>query len=92
MDLKMLASFTADRLYFELIARPDIKRPGELRGKRVGVPNIGGGLWMATMLALEQMGLNPQRDNIKFSRSVTRRPFPWRWRLEPLMEPFSIQV
>jgi NitT/TauT family transport system substrate-binding protein len=65
MDLKMLASFTADRLYFELIARPDIKRPGELRGKRVGVPNIGGGLWMATMLALEQMGLNPQRDNIK---------------------------
>ena len=65
IDLKMLASFTADRLYFKLVARPDIKRTDELRGKRVGVPNIGGGLWMATMLALEQMGLNPQRDNIK---------------------------
>ena len=25
MDLKMLASFTADRLYFKLMARPDIK-------------------------------------------------------------------
>jgi ABC-type nitrate/sulfonate/bicarbonate transport system substrate-binding protein len=65
MDLKMLASFSADRLYFKLVARPDIKRPEELRGKRIGVPNIGGGIWMATMLASEQMGLNPQRDNIK---------------------------
>jgi ABC-type nitrate/sulfonate/bicarbonate transport system substrate-binding protein len=65
MDLKMLAAFSADRLYFKLVARPDIKRPEELRGKRIGVPNIGGGIWMATMLASEQMGLNPQRDNIK---------------------------
>ena len=65
MDLKILASFSADRLYYKVVARPDIKRPEELRGMRVGVTNIGSGLWMATMLALEQMGLNPQRDNIK---------------------------
>src|SRR6266478_9871058 len=65
MDLKILASFSADRLYFKLVARPDIKRPEELRGMRVGVTNIGSGLWMDSMLGLEQMGLNPQRDNIK---------------------------
>src|SRR6266481_1102793 len=53
MDLKILASFSADRLYFKVVARPDIKRPEELRGMRVGVTNIGSGLWMATMLALE---------------------------------------
>src|SRR6266478_2539805 len=88
MDLKILASFSADRLYFKLVARPDIKRPEELRGMRVGVTNIGSGLWMDTMLALEQMGLNPQRIISKFSRSVTRRPCRWRWRLEPLMELF----
>jgi len=64
-DLKILASFTADRLYFKVVARPDIKKPEELRGKRVGVTNIGAGLWMNTMLAFEQLGLDPQRDNIK---------------------------
>jgi NitT/TauT family transport system substrate-binding protein len=65
MDLKMLAAFSPDRLLFKVVARPDIKRPEELRGMRVGVTNIGSGLWMATMLGLEQLGLNPQRDNIK---------------------------
>lgn len=65
MDLKMLASFSPDRFYRKLVARPDIKRPEELRGKRVGVTNIGAGVWMDTMLVLEQLGLNSQRDNIK---------------------------
>ena len=40
-DLKVIASFT-NRLTYTIIARPEIKRPEELRGKRFGVQAIGG--------------------------------------------------
>jgi ABC-type nitrate/sulfonate/bicarbonate transport system substrate-binding protein len=37
-----------------------------LRGKRFGVQSIVGSTWMYSMLALEQLGLDPKRDNITF--------------------------
>ena len=66
MNLKIVAA-TSNRLTPDLIARPQIKKPEELRGKRVGVQSIGGGVWMFTMLGLESLGLDPKRDNIQIN-------------------------
>jgi NitT/TauT family transport system substrate-binding protein len=62
-DLRVIASFT-NRLTYTIIARPEIKRPEELRGKRFGVQAIGGSVWMGAVLGLEYLGLEPRRDNI----------------------------
>jgi ABC-type nitrate/sulfonate/bicarbonate transport system substrate-binding protein len=51
---------------WKLVASPQIKRPEDLRGKRFGVQSIVGSTWMYAMLALEQLGLEPKRDNISF--------------------------
>jgi NitT/TauT family transport system substrate-binding protein len=48
------------------MVNPSIKTPADLKGKRVGVQSIGGGVWMFSMLAFEHWGLNPERDNIQF--------------------------
>jgi len=62
-DLRAIASFT-NRLTYTVIARPDIKRPEDLRGKRFGVQAIGGAVWMGAVLGLEHLGLEQRRDNI----------------------------
>ena len=65
VDVKMLTSISS-RVSWKLIASPQIKRAEELRGKRFGVQSIVGSTWMYAMLALEQLGLEPKRDNITF--------------------------
>jgi len=62
-DIKIIGSFSVRNSY-DFVSRPNIKRPEDLRGKKVGVTSIGGGSWMGAMLWLEQLGLDPQRDNI----------------------------
>ena len=62
-NLKIVASFF-NKLIIRLIARPEIERTEDLKGKRLGVQSIGGANWMQAMLALEQLGLEPRRDNI----------------------------
>ena len=54
-----------NRVTDDLIVRPRIKRPEDLRGKRFGVQSIGGGGWMGVMLGLESLGLEPRRDDIR---------------------------
>lgn len=63
-DLKILGSFNTARISSHVVARPDIKKSEELRGKRFGVRVIGAGVWIQTIVALEHLGLNPKRDNI----------------------------
>jgi NitT/TauT family transport system substrate-binding protein len=65
VDVKMLTSISS-RVSWKLIAIPQIKKAEELRGKRFGVQSIVGSTWMYAMLALEQLGLEPKRDNISF--------------------------
>jgi NitT/TauT family transport system substrate-binding protein len=65
VDVKMLTSISS-RVGWKLIANPEIKRAEQLRGKRFGVQSIVGSTWMYAMLALEQVGLEPKRDNISF--------------------------
>lgn len=64
-DLKILAILTNEVTY-DLVARPGIKNPEDLRGKQVGVTSIGGTNWMGTILGLEKLGLDPNRDKINF--------------------------
>lgn len=48
----------------DFIAGPSIHNPEELRGKRIGVQSIGGGVWSMAMLAIEHLGLEPTRDKM----------------------------
>ncbi len=64
VELKMVAGFISRGPCF-LVARPDIKKPADLAGKRLGVQSIGGTVWMYAMLALEQLRLDTTRDHIQ---------------------------
>jgi ABC-type nitrate/sulfonate/bicarbonate transport system substrate-binding protein len=47
-----------------VVARPGIKSPEELRGKILGIQGVGGTNWLAALLWLEHFGLDLRRDNI----------------------------
>jgi ABC-type nitrate/sulfonate/bicarbonate transport system substrate-binding protein len=63
MDLAFFAG-VVNRADGDFVASPGLRGAEELRGKRVGVQSIGGGVWSMTMLALEHLGLEPTRDKI----------------------------
>ncbi|HJX11723.1 MAG TPA: ABC transporter substrate-binding protein, partial [Candidatus Binatia bacterium] len=42
----------------------NLRGPEDLKGKRLGVQSIGGGTWSNSMLAIEYLGLEPNRDKI----------------------------
>lgn len=63
-DLRLIATLSTTNLSGHLVARPGIKTTQDLRGKRLGVRVIGAGLWISTVLALQQLGLDPKRDDI----------------------------
>lgn len=50
----------------DFMARPEIKKPEDLKGKQVAIQSIGGGGWANNMLALDYLNLDPDRDQIHF--------------------------
>lgn len=64
-NLKFIA-MTRDHLQRHVIVRPEIKEPQDLRGRNVGVTNLGGSSWLVAMLGLEQLKIDPARDQIRF--------------------------
>jgi len=64
LDLVFIAGLI-NKLDGAFVVAPNIRTPSDLKGKRIGLQSIGGGIWMFTMLALEHWGLNPERDNIQ---------------------------
>lgn len=48
----------------DFIAGTTIRNAEDLKGKRIGVQSIGGGVWSMAMLAIEHLGLEPQRDKM----------------------------
>ncbi len=62
-DLKILCAFT-NHVTYDVVVRPGIKAPQELKGKKFGVQVIGGSVWMGAILGLEHLGLDPDRDKI----------------------------
>lgn len=63
-EIAIVANF-ASRASVELVARPGIKTPEDLKGKRFGIQSFGGTLWLYTLMALEHLGLEPTRDKIQ---------------------------
>ena len=64
LDLVYIAGLI-NKLDGTFMVNPIIKTPADLKGKKIGVQSIGGGVWMFSMLAFEHWGLNPERDNIQ---------------------------
>jgi ABC-type nitrate/sulfonate/bicarbonate transport system substrate-binding protein len=62
-DFKMVATFTARNSY-NVVVKPTIKKPEDIRGKKIAINSYGGGTWVGAMLWLEHFGLDAQRDNI----------------------------
>jgi NitT/TauT family transport system substrate-binding protein len=48
----------------DFIAVPSIRSAEDLKGKRIGVQSIGGGVWSMAMLAIEHLGLETNRDKM----------------------------
>jgi NitT/TauT family transport system substrate-binding protein len=65
IDLAFIAGLI-NKLDGTFVVAPNIRTPADLKGKRIGVQSIGGGVWMFSMLAFEHWGLNPERDQIQF--------------------------
>jgi len=65
LDLAFIAGLI-NKLDGTFVVNSSIRTPADLKGKRIGVQSIGGGVWMFSMLAFEHWGLNPERDNIQF--------------------------
>jgi len=51
-----------NRLDYILAAHPSIKRPEDLKGKRIGVSQLGSSTDFIARLAARRLGLNPERD------------------------------
>jgi len=49
-------------LTHSIMGKPDIKRPEDLKGKRIGVGRIGGNSHYFTQMAMRQKGLDPLKD------------------------------
>ncbi len=63
MDLAIFGGIV-NKAEGDIVVAPSIRAPADLKGKRMGVQSIGGGIWSQTMLALEHLGLDPTRDKI----------------------------
>jgi NitT/TauT family transport system substrate-binding protein len=65
LDLVFIAGLI-NKLDGTFVVNQNVRTPADLKGKRIGVQSIGGGVWMFSMLAFEHWGLNPERDHIQF--------------------------
>lgn len=65
LDLAFIAGLI-NKLDGTFVVNSNIRTPADLKGKRIGVQSIGGGVWMFSMLAFEHWGLNTERDKIQF--------------------------
>ncbi|HEY2988173.1 MAG TPA: ABC transporter substrate-binding protein [Candidatus Binatia bacterium] len=62
-DLTMVLGLK-NRLDYLFIARPSLKSPADLKGKKVAIGTPSGSASLGTYVALDYLGLNPRRDNI----------------------------
>jgi NitT/TauT family transport system substrate-binding protein len=54
-----------NRIARELIVRKEIDSLAALREKVVGVQSIGGGFWLQTMIVLDRLGVDPDKNGLK---------------------------
>ena len=63
MDAAFFAGIV-NRADGDFVVAPGIRTAEDLKGKRLGVQSLGGGVWSLAMLALDHLGLEPTRDKI----------------------------
>ena len=61
VDLKIIATMVGT-LVQNLVVRPDIENPEQLRGKNIGISRYGTSLHTGARLAMKHFGLEPARD------------------------------
>ena len=54
-----------NRIARELVVRRDIDSLAGLRNKIVGVQSIGGGFWLQTMIVLDSLGIDPDKNGLQ---------------------------
>ena len=54
------------KLDYRLNSRPEIKRKEDLRGKRIAISGPGATSHLVALLALQNMGMDPNRDKLAF--------------------------
>ncbi len=62
-DLTMLAG-TVNKMNYILVGGPAIKKPEDLKGKRIGAAQVGTASYHAILLGLKHWGLDARRDRI----------------------------
>jgi NitT/TauT family transport system substrate-binding protein len=62
-DLVLIGG-VVNRMNYILATKPNIKRPEDLKGKRIGATQVGSSSYHAVMLSLKHWGLDPRRDGI----------------------------
>ena len=62
-DLSMIAGFI-NRYVSRVMVRPEIAKPGDLKGKRAGIVRLGAAADRGLRLVLSRWGLNPEKDLI----------------------------
>ena len=60
-DLKIVAT-TVGTLVLNLVVRPEIEKPEQLRGKSIGISRYGTSLHTGARLAMKHFGLDPGKD------------------------------
>jgi NitT/TauT family transport system substrate-binding protein len=64
-DAVMIMGIT-NVLTYDIWAKPDIKRPQDLKGKTIAISGFGSSSHVASFLMLNRFGLNDKRDSITF--------------------------
>src|ERR1041384_5980019 len=62
-DLVMIAG-TVNKMNYVLVGAPAVKKPEDLKGKRIGAAQAGTASYHAVLLGLKHWGLDPRRDRI----------------------------
>jgi NitT/TauT family transport system substrate-binding protein len=90
-------SFDFAKVMHFLMARPEIKSPAALKGKKVGVSSFGATGDLAARAALQSLGLDPNRDvtivtlgsdTIRYAAlqsgvvQATHMPIPWNFQMK----------
>jgi ABC-type nitrate/sulfonate/bicarbonate transport system substrate-binding protein len=87
-DIKVIAA-SYNKFPYAFIAKPDIRSPKELRGKKISILNYGGSNDLALQLALREWGIKQQEVTV-ISAAMLRPGWPASWRAR-LMQPYSLR-
>ncbi len=60
-DIVYIACFV-DKLNYQLVTRPEVKSPAELKGKRLGISRFGSAADFGLRVMLRRLGIDPARD------------------------------